>query len=49
MYKELVEPTIEDIFKIKKSYFHENVYDKIMNYDDFYFSLNKGDYIKPIL
>lgn len=49
IYKELVEPTIEDIFKIKKSYFHENVYDKIMNYDDFYFSLNKGNYIKPIL
>jgi predicted nucleic acid-binding protein len=27
----------------------KNVYDKIMDYDDFYFSLNKGDYMKPIV
>lgn len=47
--KELVKPTLEGITKLKESYFHENVYDKIMNYDDFYFSLNKGDYMKPII
>lgn len=49
MLKELVEPTLEDISKLKELYFHENVYDKIMDYSDFYFSLNKGDYMKPIV
>lgn len=47
--RELIEPTVEDIANLKEAYFHENMYDKIMNYDDFYFSLNKGDYMKPIV
>ena len=47
--RRLVEPTSEDIANLKEAYFHENMYDKIMNYDDFYFSLNKGDYMKPIV
>lgn len=49
IYRELVEPTLEDMYKLKELYSYENVYDKIMNYDDFYFSLNKGDYMKPII
>jgi hypothetical protein len=49
MYRELVEPTLEDMYKLQELYFRENVYDKIMDYDDFYFSLNKGDYMKPIV
>jgi hypothetical protein len=49
MYRELIEPTLEDMYKLKELYFCENVYDKIMDYDDFYFSLNKGDYMKPIV
>ena len=49
MYRELVEPTLEDMYKLKELYFCENVYDKIMDYDNFYFSLNEGDYMKPIV
>lgn len=46
---ELVKPTDEGFAKLKTFYFKENTSDEIINYDKFYFSLNGGDYMEPIL
>lgn len=47
-YIKLEEPTEEGIQKLKEKYFKENTTIEIVKYDDIYFSLNRGDYTKPI-
>jgi len=46
-HKELKEPDEEGIMELKKLYFKENTKDEIIEYGKFYFSLNKGDYMRP--
>jgi len=41
--------TDELIIKLKNQYYEENMTTNIVEYDDFLFSLNKGDYMKPII
>lgn len=48
-YIKLCESDEEDVKKLKQSYFIENTSDELMNYENFNFSLNSGDYLKPIL
>ena len=43
----LEEPSEKDITELKNNYFKENCFDKIVNYEKIYFSLNQGDYMKP--
>ncbi len=45
----LEEPTYEGVKELKKLYFKENTTIERVYYDKFYFSLNKGDYTKPIV
>lgn len=46
-------PTQDDVNLLRQLYFEENMTSKIINYDDhrnhLNFSLNKGDYMKPIV
>jgi hypothetical protein len=46
---ELKEPTEYEITELRKLYFKENVTDEIINYGNVYFSMNKGDYMKPYI
>ena len=39
----------DGVKQLKDLYFKENMTDSVINYDKFYFSLNKGDYLKPIV
>lgn len=50
-YIKLEEPDIKGVKELKKKnlYFKENITDSVIHYDKFYFSLNKGDYKKPII
>lgn len=45
----LEDPTPEGVQRLKELYKLENITSQNVKYDDFNFSLNKGDYIKPIL
>ena len=46
---EMTEPKAGDIKRLKDLYLEENLTDKKIKYEGFYFSLNKGDYLKPIV
>lgn len=46
---QLIESTEEQVIKLKNSYLHENISSEIINYDKTNFSLNNGDYLKPII
>ncbi len=48
-YIKLEEPNDNGRKELKDLYFDENTTDKNIHYNKFYFSLNKGDYEKPIL
>lgn len=48
-FVKLEEPTDLKIKNLKDLYFKENVTTDIMDYGDINFSLNNGDYLKPIL
>lgn len=39
--------TDDHMNKLRKLYFEENTTDKLMEYEPIYFSMNKGDYLKP--
>jgi hypothetical protein len=43
----LEKPTEDDIKKLKELYADENLTDKVVEYNNIYFSLNDGDYTKP--
>ena len=43
------EPDEEGVKQLKELYYKENRTDEVIQYDKFYFSMNKGDYMKPIL
>jgi hypothetical protein len=45
----LDDPTEDEIKDLKNLYFKENMTDEKINYDKLYFSLNRGDYEKPIV
>jgi len=45
----LEEPTKENVKRLKDIYFEENTSDKLIDYGKVDFSLNKGDYMKPIM
>lgn len=38
-----------EIGELRKLYFEENTSDKIIDYGKIYFSMNSGDYKKPIM
>lgn len=42
-------PFEDDIHKLKQKYYEENVSTNLIEYDNIYFSLNSGDYEKPLL
>jgi hypothetical protein len=46
---ELTEPDTDEITRLKNLYFRENMTSEKIIYNGFNFSLNKGDYKKPIL
>ena len=48
-YFKLEEPTESNIKELKELYLKENLTAEKINYDGFYFSLNKGDYMEPLL
>jgi hypothetical protein len=48
-YIKLEEPTREGIRELKQLYYTENTTTEIVNYGDFHFSMNSGDYKKPII
>lgn len=45
----LEQPTEKGVVELKKLYVKENTTDEMVFYDNFYFSLNEGDYTKPIV
>jgi hypothetical protein len=45
----LEKPTPEDIQNLRKQYYKENISTELMNYENIYFSMNDGDYKKPII
>ena len=45
----MVEPTESDVEKLRHLYFKENSTDQLMDYGDVFFSLNQGDYMRPIV
>lgn len=45
---QLVEMKPEDVRELKDSYYTENATDHPVDYDGIYFSMNAGDYLKPI-
>ncbi len=49
VYKQLQEITDDDIKTLRAYYYAENTTADVINYPDFYFSMNRGDYMKPIL
>lgn len=46
---ELVEPDEVDVKELRDTYFKENTTTDMITYDKFYFSLNEGDYEKPLV
>ena len=46
---ELIEPCEDEIIRLKDLYYNENTTADIIQYDGFNFSLNKGDYLAPII
>lgn len=44
----LEEPTEEGVKELKDRYFIENSTTEVVSYDNFYFSMNRGDYTRPI-
>ena len=48
-YIELEKMTQDNADQLKGLYYKENITDEIINYDDFYFSMNNGDYTKPTI
>lgn len=48
-YIKMEQPDHEGIQRLKGLYYKENVTDELINYDKFYFSLNSGDYLEPIV
>jgi hypothetical protein len=46
---EMKEPDVDSVKLLKNLYYKENTSDEIINYGTFNFSLNKGDYMKPII
>jgi hypothetical protein len=47
-YIKMVEPYPKGVEQVKKLYFDENMTENLIDYEFFDFSLNKGDYEKPI-
>ncbi len=45
----LEEPDEQGVHKLKSLYYKENMTEELVNYNKFYFSLNSGDYLKPIV
>ena len=41
--------TNNDAIELKKVYYDENMTDNIIYYKDLNFSMNKGDYMEPII
>lgn len=48
MYIKLEPPTIEGVKELKRLYLVENLSTEHVRYNNFYFSLNEGDYVQPI-
>jgi hypothetical protein len=46
---ELKEPSEDNIKELKDAYYKENITDQIINYGNIYFSMNLGDYKKPLV
>lgn len=45
----LYEPTENEFLQLKELYYQENITSKYINYNDIYFTLNKGDHLQPLL
>ena len=45
----LERPTEDGVKKLKETYYKENSSEEIVVYDDFDFSLNDGDYVRPLV
>ena len=48
-YIKLEEPHEDDITELRQKYYLENLTDQLVYYNDVHFSMNKGDYTKPIV
>lgn len=48
-YVKLEEQTDEGVKELKDLYFKENATDEMIHYGKFHFSLNSGDYLKPLV
>lgn len=48
-YRKLEAPTDADLDQLRKKYYQENTTDDFIDYGDVYFSMNQGDYMKPIV
>lgn len=48
-YVELENETEKELVRLKELYYKENSTDEIVKYNNFLFSMNKGDYEKPIV
>ena len=46
---QLVKPTIDDIQQLRTHYLAENLTDAVVEYGDIFFSMNEGDYERPIV
>ena len=42
-------PTDEEMAELRDLYYRENLTDEVVDYGDTYFSMNKGDYLQPLL
>lgn len=47
-YTPLVPASEEDLDNLRKLYYHENTTDSVVEYGNIFFSMNAGDYMKPI-
>jgi hypothetical protein len=43
----MVEPSDSEVKRLKDLYYKENMFSDVVEYKDFHFSLNNGDYLKP--
>ena len=41
-------PTLRGVRKLKRQYLDENLLTRKIDYEEFYFSVNEGDYMKPL-
>ena len=46
---QLVKPTVDDIQQLRAQYLAENLTDAVVEYGDIFFSMNEGDYGRPIM